>query len=689
MMRLLLWLIAILMAACEVPKEPDFTARITVPLANNLFGISDLQEELVKDNDSLALEIVQDSVILAISDFEKFNVDEDLAEDPIFDSTTAVFNNNIRIRDSSTATFQLGSLAPTAVDTLHGKNSVIPSFNIPTTQRNISFSNFSSMTVDSGSIRIVVTNNTQTRDSLHVTVYRFNNVRIDSFYTGPLTTGQAVTRLISAPFSGGATITTPVLVRVRGGSTGSSGVVVNNIDTTRAITVKVVFDVKNSSVTGTFPSQTIDKVDSVRSSSNSVIDTGYIAEGRMFMAFSNINLPVASVVTFVSPDFIDPSGNPLTRVVNVPAGNNSVARDTVNLNGWQVRPKPSAIGNQHFGYSYTLVSQTSANPSNTISNGAGVKANVTLDTLFFNRLSGLITQEELTLDERSETLDIGKIDTINLSQAYFEVYAEHRIPFPTALDILITGKKKSGASRSSTLTGNLRPYTGGLVQRDTIRTPVSQYDDVAAVLSLLPDSIKLSGTAMVGDNVTRGAIVKEDSLSFRVFLRAPLVFSLPNAPTRNLIRSKPNELDLSQDIEDLFRDNIKQFRIRGTVTNAFPVPIAVRFLVNNIANEDSFYTVLKPDTTFLFPDSSAIIIDKGQVNASGVVIQPKVVDLDYVLPDSSFNKLFKTETFRKKYRGLQVQLLTTNGIVRVTSNDFARIVSHIEMELLVDEALRD
>lgn len=695
--RIVMCVFLVSLVACETPKAPEFTTQVGLPLSNDLFTIADLQEELADKNDSLNLEIVQDSVVLVISDREAFGVSDDLAEDPIVDSTTAVFNNNIRLRDSSTATYRLGTLAPTSVDTLHGKtNRVIPAFTISTVQQNLTFGSFSSMTVDSGSMRVVVTNNTQTRDSLHVTVYRSNNVRIDSFYTGPLTTGQAVTRLVPTPFSGGSSITTPILVRVRGGSTGSSGASVPLVDTSLSVTVRVVFDVKNSSVTGTFPAQTLARSDSVKSSSNSVLDTGYVSRGKMYMKYTNINLPVASTVTFISNDFIDPAGNPLSRTKNLPAGNGQIVQDTVNLSGWQLRPKSLipqtlSIGNQHFLYSYDVVT-SSATSSQTVANGAGVKANVTLDTLYFSRVTGLITQETVNLDERSEDINIDQIDTINLSQAYFEVYTEHRIPFPVSLDISISGRSKSGTIRTTTLQGDLTKYTGtpgGAPQRDTLRTPVAKYGEVAGVLSLLPDSIKLSGSAVVGDNLSKGAVIGTDSLSFRVFLRAPLVFSLPNAPTRNFIRTKPNELAIDEKIEDLLREDVKRLHITGQVTNSFPVPISVRFLVNNIAQEDSFYTFLTPDTTFLFPDTGALVIDKAPTGANGMVTQPRLVDLDFLIPDSAFTNMFRTMRFDKKYRGLQVQLLSTGGTVRVSAADFARVVSSIQVELLVDESLTD
>ncbi len=687
-------ILAVMAVACEVPKEPDFTSLVTVPLSNTTFGITDLQDELIKGNDSLALEIVQDSVILAISEFEKFNVDKDLAEDPIRDSTDAVVTNDIKLRDSSTANFSLGSIGPGPIDGLHNTTATIPPFTLVTTSRTLAFTNFSGMTIESGQLVTTVTNSTQaTMSALTVVIFNASNqTRLDSFVVNNLAgTGQDIT--VTKDFLSPVTAINPIVVKVSGSSSGSVGNV--PVDSTDLLTVKVLFDTKASTLTGLFPAQTLSKFDSVRSSSNSVVDTGYISKGKMFLAFTNLSLAVPSVVNFISPDFIDPGGNPMMRVVNVPAGNGQVGRDTVDLTGWQVRPKPGAngnhaayIGNQHFGYNYTLNIQASTNPGNTISNGDGVRAVVNMDTLFFTRLSGLITQEQLNLDPRSKLLDIDKIDTITLSQAYFEVYAEHRIPFPTNINVQILGKKIAGASRSTTLTGPLRPYTGGAAQRDTIRTPVSKYAEVASLLTLLPDSIKLSGTALIGDDMTRGAIVSQDSLSFRVFLRAPLVFSLPNAPNRNILRAKPNELNLSQGVEDIFRDNIKKFHIRGTITNSFPVPIAVRFVVNNIANQDSFYTVFNPDTTFLFPDSSAIIVDKGQTNASGIVIQPKIIQLDYLLPDSSFKNIFVATSFRKKYRGLQVQLLTTNGTVRVSSNDFAKVLSNIEIELIVDEALR-
>ncbi|MBL7960494.1 hypothetical protein JNL27_09685, partial [bacterium] len=502
-----------------MPKMPTVNAKLTIPLTNEHYDIYRLKKDLENKKDSLKLAIVSDSVLLTINHDEHVQIGDNLDTDPTVDSTEGLISNDLKLRDSVTTTFSLGVLGPASIDALANTNVIIPVFSFPQRTKTVTFAKFTGATILNGStIKTTVTNNTQVGfDTLMIVIIGQNSARIDSFMSVVSSLGDTDTRVKT--FTSTTVVTTPFTVRVYGHSTGSGSSVL--VDTSRSVSIKMVVDITGSSITGRFPSQVITRADSFKTSSNSVIDSGYISSGKLTLNFTK-TIPVNATVLFTSEDF-DSAGQSLTRSIRV---TNSTAPVIILLNKWRVVPKDATIGNQYldYNYIYTTDSISATGTPQTMANGQGIKVRATLDTMKFSRLRALLAQEQVDLDRSTQSIDIKHLDSIQIKRAFFEIITDHRISFPMSLDVTITGKRLPNITRTAHIIANIPAYTSGASQQDTVRT--TNYDEVANLLSILPDSIIVTGMVFVGDDISSGVVNREDFINAQINLRAPLVFKL-------------------------------------------------------------------------------------------------------------------------------------------------------------------
>ncbi|MBX7152891.1 hypothetical protein K1X84_14775, partial [bacterium] len=168
------------LVSCEYPKAPSFSTVLKIPLSKDAYTVADLKEDIENGKDSVRLEIQNDSVLFVITDDESVQIGDDLQSDPTVDSAQGYVNNDLKFKDSVTTSYSLGRLAPGGVDALHNTNATIPTFTINNTSNSVTYNNFVSATIISGTLRTVLTNNTQVPCTLTVVIFNSVNLtRID------------------------------------------------------------------------------------------------------------------------------------------------------------------------------------------------------------------------------------------------------------------------------------------------------------------------------------------------------------------------------------------------------------------------------------------------------------------------------------------------------------------------------
>ncbi len=675
---------------CESPKAPTFFTRLTIPFSKDMFDIYDLRDEIEGSKDSIRLVILNDSVLIDISRaVDPVKVEDNLSADPTSDSTEGSVNNDLTFLEEISQDMSLGTLAPPAIRNLHGQTVPIPPFSFADASVAIGFDSLVSAGAVSGTITATVTNGIPvTFDSL---VYRLVDLNgpdtIASFTFLELDPNETQSRSFTIPYDpeSPVNVNSPIHVYASGHSTGSNGTPVF-VDTSDGIHMRMGFDLICRNITGLIQPQVLVRTDSVKSTSNSLIDSARISQGQITFQVRNNDFPVGATIDYVSPDFIAGNGASLSGTIAIPSvPGDTTPRYTIVLDGYTLRPsRPATIGNQYFYFSYVLSSEGSSVPI-TIQNNQGVVVTSTIDTMKFDWISGTLAEETIDISPRSEAISIEDIDSITLTAAYLEIIAEHNIQFPIALDLNILGKKSSTQQqRTVHVVGDFQRYTGPLggSRRDTIRTGSAQSDEIAQLFNILPDSITASGSAVIGDALQSGTVTRNDSIKVTLSIRAPMVFSLPNDSTRNIIRPKPRKMDLSDRVQELLADNVESVNMTGHIENHFPVGVEVQFFIDTVARSDSaFYD----SAVFVYPQIPLRISKATTHPVSGLVTAPTIKELDLPLDQSEYEWLFNSRA--EKYRGLRIRLLGTGGTVKVSSRDHVKINTDFEVELKVDENL--
>lgn len=686
--HLIIWA-CVFLVACESPKAPTFFTSLTIPFSKDRFDIFDLQDEIEGSRDSIRLLILNDSVLIDISRaVDPVTVADNLSADPTTDSTEGVVRNDLEFSEEVSQSVSLGRLAPVEIRNLHGQNVPVPPFGFSNASTTLGFDSLQTAGAVSGTIVATITNGIPvTFDTLqYYLVDLVGPDTIANFLFLNLAPLQTMTRSYTIPYDPEfpVDVTSPVHVFLSGHSTGSNGTPVP-VDTSDAIDMTMVFDLTCRNITGIVPAQTLVRTDSVKSTSNSVIEEAVINTGRITYTIRNTNFPVGATINYTSLDFLDPQGDFLTGTITIPIQSGGTITDSILLNGYTLRPFHAAtMGNQYFYFSYTLTSEASSTPV-TIENNQGVMVTTTLDTIKFDRITGRLAEETIDIDPRSESINIEDIDSVTLEAAYLEIIAEHNIQFPIALDLNVIGRRTATQQeRTAHIAGTFERYTGpaGGSRRDTIRTTAIQADTIAQLFSLLPDSIIASGSAIIGDNsgAFSGTVTRNDSIKVTLSLRAPLIFSLPNDTTRNVIQPKPREMDLGESVQDLLANSVESILMSGEIENHFPVGVEVQFFIDTIARPDStFYD----SAVFVYPQTPLLIGKATTDPVTGLVTAPTTKTLDLPVDQSEYEWLFTTSA--TKYRGLRIRLLGTGGTVKVSSTDHVRVDTDFQVELKIDE----
>lgn len=657
---------------------PSFTARFSIPFMNDRYDVRDVQKDI--ESDSVRLEIIQDSVLIRISRNEAVGVNEAMTVDPQSDSSDCFIDNDLNVNELTSGRIGITRILPASAG-WHNQYVALPPFTFSDIPYYAVFEHFSMVIAVGGSVQVSLINQLPVElDSIRISVMdTVHGMGMHTFEIGHLNAGNGFggdTWTLTVP----TTFYNPVRIHLSGKSPGSATPVL--IDTMQAVLSGTRADLKCAKINGKYQPQQIVSKDSSKSTTESVIHEARVGRGQVHVEFVNHDLQASSEVRLVLPDFKDVQGQPFIRSIQMPGVPGYIVNASYSLDGYYFNPayRPP-VGQQYFCYNYELYIPGATASDKTLENGQGVRARAHLDSLEMSSLSGIMAEETMDITERSQEIDIPYIDSVQFQSAFLEVIADHRIGFPAHFTLLLTGVSDNGFSRSLTLNGALKKYSGGGTgsRLDTITYDHS--DSLAALLNILPDRIRVSGVARVGNGLDTGSIRSADSLFIAMHIRAPLIFRLPVDTTRNIIAPGPRRIELGEQTEDWIEHGFEQLNISGTLQNHFPVPITVQFFMDNhgYASDDAFYQ----NAGFKFP-SEPIGIGAGiDQDHDGLVDQPSITTLNYLLEKSQYRNVLGNHD--PKYNAVRIRLLGTPGYVTVRASDFIRLKTDLKIDFLVDE----
>ncbi|MFC1502206.1 hypothetical protein ACFL6A_02210 [bacterium] len=297
---------------------------------------------------------------------------------------------------------------------------------------------------------------------------------------------------------------------------------------------------------------------------------------------------------------------------------------------------------------------------------------VTLDFSDFtlSSVTGILNGIDISIDSVDQTIDIpDELNGLQVGDANAFLTFGPDVPFPMDVDILIEAVELAGGTTTETILIQQTLVPG---VSDTIQVP-NVADFFNSIVSQ-PSQIIITGDVSIGDGVTLSTISEDDSLTGEAILQAPLIFTLPAYDTNS---GAPDTLEIKEDMQDVFQNNIKNLRLTGEIENHLPVGVAVEILFSNDTGDSAtFYDpAFTPDFTRTIDIAAAPNDGQNPAHVTSSMTTP----LNITMSEQDIDSLFADSLL---YYGIRFDFPGTAGeMVEIRASDYIRIQANFTAEV--------
>ena len=661
--RMLLGLVVVVvfltLTQCTVkkPESPTWNTTFVVPVINRTYGMQELidkvdqSEILIDSSGGVAFSVTRDldTVRLAQSDLSTDNL--------AYNFSQSIGKVNIQPPSVPSSSVSLNLLTAGLATDAGGGMVTVPPDTAFTANNDVALNSFNWANVDTGGVRITVTNNLGF-DINQAVVRLINTENISSpdtlatqAFVNPILNNT--TQNVTLPLNG-KRVSSSLRVSVychtnNGGTVDPNG---KNIVTDVGFPGGVVVtsaDAEIPALADILFSQYI----GLNLSTGERIDSAALASGVISLAVTN-NTALDATVDITIPN-LSSGGTQYLATRTVPS------HQTVNfsddISGYTMSPTNDSVN----------ITAVASVPG---SNGAFVvvdqaddfAVNAQIGSLTFASVSGVFNNNTADFTGISEGLDVPDgFDNVGLVQAMLTLEVNNGVDLPGVLDITITGSN----GKQVMLSGNIAPRGTEVTSLSTISN-----DQVADFLSPLPDSIDVAGTIQFGDGVYPSTVTTSDFVAAKVSIYAPLEVKVNNAEVTDL---KVEKSKINQDNIDAITDHFVEGRFVYTVTNHLPLGVTAVIVMDN--DSASLYTSPRLVLDTLRADPAPVSLSTGIASAEAVSsgeIFLDSVDVQILKHDSLFIRpvIFLTGS--------------DSAGVKLTGDDYITINGRIEVEYRFD-----
>jgi hypothetical protein len=330
------------------------------------------------------------------------------------------------------------------------------------------------------------------------------------------------------------------------------------------------------------------------------------------------------------------------------------------LNDIRFRPQVDA-GKNRVPYSGTVQLQDPVGGYHGI-----VKVRVDLSKVRYKRITGWLNRTEAAIDETVDTgIDISdEFQGIALGSALMNLTLFNHVQAPGSLDVTVTGISGDGRTASVPIQASV-----GASSETTIG-PL----EVADLANLLPKSLRIRGTLYLGDGHSKSTVSYDDSISTRIHIKAPLIFSLP-AKTNE---TEPDTIEIKGS-RDFFRKNLKEAGLSFTLQNHVPLGVSASFYFSKSRGDATLFD--HPDFSRTVALSRPVTSPApGSAGTPGVVTAASLDTVSVAL-DSTEIRVFDNP---QVFWGMRLTFPGTEGMVRVRADDWIRVQCRVQARVLAD-----
>lgn len=589
------------------PEAPTWTSQWTVPLINRSYQMPELIERI--DETALALDSAGNP---------HFSIQEDVDSIGVDASMTAPDVNYQVVEKLGAVSIPREDIAPLTVnfaDVIPFPPGAIPPIAFDFAYDGPSLSDFSSITVGSGSLHCEVFNNLGIPlDTVKVDVYDLNTFQFIGSSELSTILLPGATDTITIPVAG-KTITNRLRMQVHVHSPGGVVLSTSGLSIVSDMSLSDPFTV----IAGSARIPAIDKnlTQTVALGASDLIYDATLSSGSLDLILRS-STSLTADLTITLPDFTL-AGVPLS--VNRTLAGAGFSAVNVDLAGYQFAPSdssaPQEIEIQVIGHI-----DSSGGAFATFNGDDSLQADASLTGLAFSTVRGVFDSVATTFAPVVQSIAVPNgFDSAQFTAAVLTLEIDNGSELAGSLNVTLDGSN----GKTLSLSGSVDPGAAGA----PITTSIIE-NNMSDFLNPIPSSITVSGDVIFGDGVSIVDVTANDFVKARVKIESPLEV-LFNGSTLEL-DPETSAIDTAE--YAIITDHLIQAELNATISNHLPAGM-------------EFYILVSADSTTLYsaPDLSIgpITVSPGQIDGSGVTIAETVSNAVIAL-DSADVQVFKNPT---------------------------------------------
>ncbi|MBK7091974.1 MAG: hypothetical protein IPH59_09695 [bacterium] len=622
---------SLLLSGCglEAPQAPSWDTTLTIPLINRSYTSAELIEKLASDN--IEIDEYGNSSFHIQRDLDTVTMESILSIDPI-ESNYSKQVGRIKIVSPSD---QSQSLAfSDYVPLVLGS---VPDTGISTVTVFGQASSFAHAEIDEGGLTITAVNNTGFElDSLagQLINSQDGSVLANFVVPGGLADGQEYSQ--EYPLndkSVGVQLNFEVYFHTEGGPALSLADRVINF------TIDYSDEVYVKSVYGQLDAFSNEYSERTNLAEDVHLETGMFAGGTMDLAARNsLSIPVE--LTFEFPEITN-NDVPLQVSYQLAAG--GVLNQQVDLGGWTIQPNQDSI----LTVVQANVAGTGGNYA-TIDSEDEFEIEFGLNDIQLATARGVFEPTELAIENSEVAVDVPVgFDEVTLEFVELSITLSNYTNLSG--DVAVNLQASNGKSLQ---------VLGNVEARGDNSASITQIysDQLADLLTPIPDHITVSGVATVGDGVTSVELTQDEYFSATAVISAPMAFKISQAT----VEGDKNKLTVDKDIAE-GSDRLNHGNFKATMHNHLPLGAQMRVYIGT--DSASLFTA---PLTIIGPLS----FDQATTDANGAATNEVVTNSEIELTKEDL-LVFGN---RNLYVATVLELAGSNGqTVRIRAADYMAI----------------
>jgi hypothetical protein len=626
----------ILFAGCSIksPQAPSWDTTLRVPLINRTFSSGELFDKLAADD--IKTDSAGNSSFYVVKNLDSTSISSVLS----VSSTSSEFDKQIGL---------IAVTSPAAIsqqiafaDYIPLTAGVVPDTGLWVEKGVGPVSSFSQATIAQGGLIVSATNNTGfVLDSLFGELRDpSTNALLATFIVpGGLTDGASYADTISLA---GKTVHTEsnfrTFLHTEGGL--ALSLADKSVDFTFGFT-----ELKASSVTGKIAGSVSEYNHIAKLTDEIHLQSAEFASGNLQFTVQN-QTAIGTELTVTFPNITN-GGSQLA--LTIPVNANGSASISHSLAGWTVQPQNDSLR--------ALVSAailSSGDNYVTVNATDQFGFSFELSNLELAEAIGVVPPTEIEVNDQQVSIEIPRgFENISLALVELAIELQNHSQLSGVVEINL----EASNGKHLTVTGSVEAGSDAAPSINHIYS-----NQLADLLTPLPNAVTISGTATVGDGVTEVHVTSSDYLTGKAEITAPMALKF----TETNVEGDKEHLDVDADIADR-ADRLQQGEFRATIGNHLPTGAQVTIYIGT----DSATVFTNPLTTI-----GPIGFDGAPVDGNGVVTAEQISNRTLALTAENLHVF----TNRSLYVAPVVTIPGTNDqVVRVRASDYFDINGIVEI----------